>query len=162
VSESSATSLQVRLATNADLPFIVHGATKLAELEQGDVTLPLKADFPERIERYFADLSNNPAALLLIAERQGKPLGYIAGSLQEMPNDFTEVALHGLIQVLWIEPEARRLKLGQSLLQLFEATLREQGVHHIDLQYAYSNVSAAEFWNHCGYRPVSSVMRKVL
>lgn len=158
----SRTDLTVRLAVPADLPFIVAGAQALATLEQGDSGLPLKADFAERLQRYFQQLLDTPSALLLIAEHDGKPLGYIAGSLQTMPNDFTDVVLYGLIQVLWVNEEARRLQLGQTLLGLFEATLREQGVHHVDAQHASSNLPAAGFWQKNGYHPVSITVRKLL
>lgn len=163
MSESRTGELAVRLATVADLPFIVRGASALAEQEsQQGMTLPLQPDFPQRIEQYFANLIALPTALVIIAERQGKPLGYIAGSLQSMPNDFTTAALYGLVQVLWIEPEARRLQLGKTLVEMFEATLRDQGVHHIDTQHAHSNLPAVLFWQHCGYAPVSTTLRKLL
>lgn len=157
--------LTVRLATTADLPFIVAGAKALAELEQADAALPLKADFEERLEQYFQHMLDTPSALMLIAESSiaGEPaLGYLAGSLQTMPNDFTNVALYGLIQILWVNESARRGGIGQTLLTLFEATLREQGVHHVDAQYARSNVPAAEFWQRNGYQPISVTVRKFL
>lgn len=162
MSQAKAEALSVRLATAADLAFIVNGARQLAELEHADSGLPLKSDFPDRLTHYFSHLLDTPAALILLAERNGCPLGYIAGSLQIMPNDFTELAIYGLVQVLWIEPEARRLQLGQTLLQLFETTLREQGVSHIDAQHAHSNLPAAEFWQKNGYRAVSVTVRKNL
>lgn len=163
----------VRLATPADLPFIVAGAQALAAQEQPDSGLPLKPDFEHRLTHYFQHLLATPSALLLVAEQalpeqqtdatnQRNLLGYIAGSLQTMPNDFTEVALYGLVQVLWVSESARRLHIGQTLLQLFEATLREQGVNHIDAQHASSNLPAASFWQKQGYRPVSATVRKAL
>ena len=163
VTLSAAGELSIRLATTADLPFIVAGAQQLAEQElQQGVSLPLQADFNVRIERYFAELIAAPTALVLIAERNGRLLGYIAGSLQAMPNDFTTATLYGHIQVLWIEQEARRLHLGKTLVDLFEATLRDQGVHHIDTQHAHSNLPAVLFWQNCGYAPVSTTLRKKL
>lgn len=159
---STSAALSARLATEADLPFIVHGAHELAALEQGDSGLPLKPDFDQRLESYFRNLLNTPAALLLIAERNGAPLAFIAGSLQPMPNDFTEVVLYGLIQVLWVEPDARRLRLGHTMLEMFEETLRAQGVSHVDAQHAHSNLPAASFWRNSGYNPVSISVRKQL
>ncbi|NQD38052.1 GNAT family N-acetyltransferase [Permianibacter sp. IMCC34836] len=160
---TSSGELAVRLATAADLPFIVRGACALAEqeAEQG-AALTLQADFPQRVERYFADLIASPTALVILAERQQQPLAYIAGSLQSMPNDFTTAALYGMIQVLWVEPDARRLQLGKTLVEMFEATLRDQGVHHIDTQHAHSNLPAVLFWQSCGYAPVSTTLRKML
>ena len=162
MTDTSRTDVSVRLAVPTDLPFIVTGAQALAMLEQTDAGLPLKPDFAERLQQYFQQLLDTPSALILIAEQDEKPLGYIAGSLQTMPNDFTEVVLYGLIQVLWVSEEVRRLQLGQMLLELFEATLREQGVHHVDVQHASSNLPASAFWQKNGYRAVSVTVRKAL
>lgn len=154
--------IQIRLASVADLPFIVQGAQQLALLERNDAALPLRSDLEQRLQNYFQQLLDMPAALILVAEHNGRPCAYIAGSLQLMPNDFTEVSLYGLIQVLWVDESVRRHQLGQTLVTMFEHTLREQGVSHIDTQHARSNIPAEKFWLKCGYEPVSCTVRKML
>ncbi len=161
--DTASDDVTVRLATIADLPFLSHGACSLAQQEAEDPNaLPLAEDFASRIERYFANLISMPTALVLVAARGDKAIGFIAGTLQGMPNDFTTVNLYGLIQILWVEPEARRIHLGQTLVNLFEGTLRDQGVQHLDVQHAHSNLPAVLFWQHCGYAPISTTLRKKL
>jgi ribosomal protein S18 acetylase RimI-like enzyme len=89
-----------------------------------------------------------PAGLLLVATRQGAPVG--CGALRFHPGGPAEV------KRMWVSRAARGAGLGRRLLAELEAQARAHGVRVLHLETNRSLVEAIALYRSAGYREVSA------
>jgi GNAT superfamily N-acetyltransferase len=66
----------------------------------------------------------------------------------------------GYIAGVFVRSNARRAKVGQSLVEAAEQWLRGQGITTMELHVLHSNEGARRFWEKEGYEPLTLGMRK--
>jgi aminoglycoside phosphotransferase (APT) family kinase protein/GNAT superfamily N-acetyltransferase len=90
-----------------------------------------------------------PAGLLLVATRDGEPVG--CGALKFHPKD-------GIAEVkrMWVSPAARGLGLGRRLLAELEAQAAGQGVRRLRLETNRNLTEAIAMYRTAGYREVAA------
>ena len=127
--------------------------------------LPLADDIEQLIEDWLMNLITDNNSLIIIAsdEATNPPLnlGFIVGLLQLQPNNFTQFNMHGVIQMLWVDPKQRKKNLASQLLIHMEDTFKNLKVPYCDIQYSDTNKEAEAFWDKAGYTKVSHSCRKI-
>ncbi len=113
-----------------------------AELDQRfdtgfDPAASISADFGELIE---------PAGLLLVARREGRPIG--CGALKFHADQPAE------IKRMWVSGEARGLGLGRRLLHELEAEASRRGATIVRLETNRSLAEAISLYRSAGYDEV--------
>jgi ribosomal protein S18 acetylase RimI-like enzyme len=122
----------VREATAADEPAI------LAFME---------AIFEERWNRPWSRPEFTPAELdgklVLVAEEDGKPIGFAYGQV------FATGFAH--LNIAYVRPEHRRQGVARALTAAFAAGAREQGAEHVTLDVDLSNEAGRAVWQRLGF-----------
>ena len=92
-----------------------------------------------------------PETSLLVAEdAPDKPAGYVFTSTHE---DYFTHERHAHVEVLAVEPAARRRGVGQTLMAAAEEWARSRGYRRITLNVFAQNERARQFYDRLGYQP---------
>lgn len=107
----------------------------------------------EGYARFFKSELENPAAVLLVAEpADGTVLGYAYARME--PVDYQSLlGPCGKLHDIFIDPSARRLGVGKSLLRAAVAALAERGAPRVVLATAVQNEAAQSLFVAAGFRP---------
>jgi ribosomal protein S18 acetylase RimI-like enzyme len=97
-------------------------------------------------------LANDPAVRILVAEKSGHLVGYLAGKFDRRPRGRPRRVGH--IMETYVIPEFRRTGIACILVIEFLDGLRRQGAEDVKVQYVMGNRVAMSFWNRLGFRPL--------
>ena len=100
--------------------------------------------------------------LVLIAELDGAPVGYILASLQAPHVRESPIERIGHISHCFVETAGRRRGVTRRLVAAAEEWFRDQHIRYVELSYMTGNRLAAMTWPRLGYLPVRTVARKDL
>jgi GNAT superfamily N-acetyltransferase len=92
-------------------------------------------------------------AWLLIAEREGSPVGFAFFRVGESDWSFETDERMGELEALSVEPELRRWGIGSMLMEQVEQRLADAGVGFIGLTVIAGNEDALRFYERWGMAP---------
>ena len=145
--------VNVRRATTSDLPAASELAGRLARMHHE--TDPERFFLPERVVEgyawWFERVLQDPEAVLLVAEVEGKVLGYAYGALSERDWNLLLDA-HGAIHDLYVADGERRRGTGEALLRAILTELDRLGAERIVLSTMPSNLPAQRLFARFGFR----------
>lgn len=164
MNSSDAPPLTIRPATPADLPAIGRlGAMLVRQHHDFDSRRFLSAT-PQTEHAYASFLGSqldNPKIVVLVAERDGKVLGYAYAGVEG--HDY--MSLRGPAGVLYdivVDPAARRHGVGRRLLDATLSDLGKRGALQMVLSTAVQNEPAQRLFARAGFRPTMIEMTKEL
>jgi GNAT superfamily N-acetyltransferase len=102
----------------------------------------------------YSEWLRRPGAFALVAEDDGRPVGYALVGMNE-PGDDTHqtreryAELHSLL----VLPAYRGSRLGTRMMQAVHVELRSLGVREMVIGVMVGNPEAARFYERFGYRP---------
>ena len=159
-------AVRIRDAGDADRDLLFRFHRCLYEAHRDRVVAP--EDLPliayRDYERILADdldgLLRDRNTHVLIAEREGEPVGYITGrvtveSRRVLPR-------RGVIEDWYVEEAARGAGVGRQLLEALEARFRDAGCQVIESATWSGNESARRTHDALGFREIRVIYRKVL
>jgi len=151
-------SWQVRGAEPADAEGIAAAVAELL-VELGGTPPPAQA----MREATRALLEDPGSGAILVAEAEGELIGVLAGSWQSaihIPGPY------GLIQDLWVRPDARSMAVGAALLAAMRERAAKLGVRRLEVglpKESFAGLPATEsFYRANGFEPLGQRMRMVL
>jgi ribosomal protein S18 acetylase RimI-like enzyme len=151
MSEATQPPVNYRLATEADFPVLVEFYTKLNQFfYQVGYRLP----HPENVGEVWLDSFRRTLGRFSrvdIAELDGRVVGFMLSRIKRVPAYMGGV-LVGELSDMWIEPEARRLGIGDKLSRLALNWLREQGVHSVEIQVLRDNEASWKLYERMGFK----------
>jgi ribosomal protein S18 acetylase RimI-like enzyme len=158
------TDFNFREATMADLELLVTWTSELMRHERLDesIELPLANDIDGKLNTWLAGLVEDNNCLVIMAEDAKGPCGLAIAAIQAQPNGFTPFEMHGVIQMVWVEPALRKQGLANILVGYIEQTFKALKVPYCEIQYSATNKEAEGFWAKMGYQVVSHNSRKML
>ncbi len=111
-------------------------------------------DAEKVMRRFLADLSSSSHSCLLIAEKNGKMVGFLSGELREgspafKPNTWAAV------EDVYVAPDHRSLGAGHALFEEYQKWAQRKGANGVSLQVAAGNARARKFYEELGFREVS-------
>ncbi len=136
--EGSANEVVYRPATEADFPAVAAMYAKLdALLRQHTYTFPAV----ENVGMLWLDMFRRTLgrfSVLYVAEYQGQVVGFIVARVKRVA-EYLGGVMVGELKDMWVEPEVRRLGIGEKLLRLAIEWCREQKVYSIETQVLLGN-----------------------
>lgn len=106
----------------------------------------------EGYARFLASQLDADDAIVLVAERDGHVVGYVYAAVEPLSwKDLRDEA--GYIHDLLVVDDARRLGVGDALLDRAIAWLRERGMPRVLLGTAAQNDTARRLFERRGFRP---------
>jgi ribosomal protein S18 acetylase RimI-like enzyme len=153
--------ITVRSAAEVDLPALGRMGAALARLHHAwDEARFMLPDEVERGYRWWlGEELRNPEAVVLVAERDGKVVGYAYGRLEE--RDWNALLdPHGGFHDLWVDEEARQAGAGRMLAEAMIERLTTRGAPRIVLMTATANQAAQKLFASLGWRPTMLEMTR--
>ena len=117
--------------------------------------------WPRRRALYESVLGR-PDAFLLLATRDGRPVGYVVAHVHEGADDTWPTGDRiGEIESLALVPTERGGGLGSLLMDAAEERLADVGAHDVLLHVLVGNDDARRFYERRGMSPVMTTMLKL-
>jgi len=88
---------------------------------------------------------------LYVAELDGAIVGFVTFTIEQ--GRYAQTVTTGVVENLYVEPEARRRGIGSALLATAEAHLEDSGATVITMEAMADNDAARAFYNRHGYTP---------
>jgi ribosomal protein S18 acetylase RimI-like enzyme len=107
-------------------------------------------DAKERAVKYVSGTLGLPKALLLVATKGEKVIGFLRAELRERL--FYEPHIEGHITEMYVLPEFRRTQMGEEILQRGTSELVKLGAEIIVGDLASRNEIAVQFYTKRGFR----------
>jgi ribosomal protein S18 acetylase RimI-like enzyme len=109
-------------------------------------------DVVERYERWLPQRATDPHSVLLIAEVDTVPAGFLVGEvLDEIP--IYRITRYGFIHDFWVEPAFRRRGIGRMLVRDAVERFTAMGVAQVRGDTAEANPEARSTLEKLGFRP---------
>ena len=118
---------------------------------------PLADGLAEPVDRSFEHLLQDPDGLVVIGELDAYPFGFAAARVEEiLPQAKGEKV--GSIRLIYVEPGAREVALGEEMRDLVMDLLRERGISKFDAHVLPGHRLAKNFFEAGGFAARSIVM----
>ncbi len=124
--------LTLRQMETADLPQVV-------AIERASFTLPWSEG------SFRSDLTSNTAARLVVAEQEGRVIGYVG---------YWMIVDEAHISTLAVAPDDRRRGIGRTLLRAAWISARAEGAQQMTLEVRASNHAAQDLYRSLGFSEV--------
>ncbi len=123
--------------------------------------LPLRDDATEIWTRQLAGRLDSPVSVVLVSEAEdGALTGFLAAQIKRLPPHLTTGnAKVGFISEVFVEPAARRHKVGEALVAAAMAWFDRAEVGSVELHVVVGNDVARAFWERMGFTPELVQMR---
>lgn len=111
---------------------------------------PLADGLAEPVEASFRLLLEDPEALVVVSEVDGYPFGFAVARVEEiLPQAAGE--LIGSIRLIYVEPEAREIALGEEMRDYLLDLLRRRGITRFDAHVLPGHRLAKNFFEAGGF-----------
>jgi ribosomal protein S18 acetylase RimI-like enzyme len=117
-------------------------------------------DYACVLEDDMGALIADPNGYILIAESEGKPVGYITGRTMHEPRRV--LPRRGVVEDWYVHPKHRRRGIGAALLKQMEEHFRSAGCQVIESATWSSNEAARRVHNAKGFQEVRVIYRRRL
>lgn len=148
----------VRLAEPRDIPILIKFIRKFVSSSPYKT---MKFD-SERLRVFFKNIIEgvNPTGIVLVALKDGNPIGCIVGAYAEPVFSSDKVSTE---LGWWIEPEYRKTKASLYVFDAYEDWARRVGCSYVQSAYLPGiSPSLDRFYQRRGYRQVESSFLKTL
>lgn len=156
----------IKEATPANYPRIITMSFGIQKAEHEIVGYPMLP--PDQIsDRYIKAIIETATSRngeILIAEMDGKTVGYLIGYPKVDDDDLVDESFHRHAHIadLFVEPEARKLGIAKALMQTFEERMVEKGCKWMRIGVQTKNKIAVTAYENYGFEPLSMYMLKKL
>ena len=143
----------VRPARPDDLPAVSRLAAELVRLHHrlDPPRFLLVEPVEDGYQWFFSREIHRNEALILVAEDEGRIIGYAYGTLEPRNwNDLLDAC--GKLNDLYVDPTARRQGAGRALTTAMLTALRARGAPRVVLLSAWGNPDAHAFFEAMGFR----------
>ncbi|MFQ3565634.1 MAG: GNAT family N-acetyltransferase [Aggregatilineales bacterium] len=112
-----------------------------------------------RYARRLIDHLEDPMACVLVAEFDGRVIGYVLGVVVELAPEMFQQEASGFLADLYVDAGHRRLGMGRALVSALASWFAERGLSYFEWHAAVRNPEAIAFWRAIGGRDVMVRMR---
>jgi ribosomal protein S18 acetylase RimI-like enzyme len=151
----------IRPAGRADRAILVAFLQQLQDAERA--IHPSRLPGVEVADAYYETLTGRQADIL-IAESEGRPVGFVAGWLDEDPDPLQSAdwRRHGAISDLFVTSDHRGEGVGQRLLRAISDRLQARGARRLRICSLASNAPAVAAYHRFGFTPFEITLDKPL
>jgi GNAT superfamily N-acetyltransferase len=114
----------------------------------------LRPDADERFQRWLCTASEDPRALVLVAEEGGRIIGFL-GTLVESDVPIYACDEYAVVFALWVEPAHRRHGAATALLELAAREYAAMGIRQIRIRTATANTVGRAMLERAGFSPAT-------
>jgi ribosomal protein S18 acetylase RimI-like enzyme len=125
--------------------------------------VPVRADEDTKrlVRALYLEWLGRPDSFALIAELDGRPVGYVIGFVEE-PSEIWDTGRIGHIDSFLVSPEVRGQGVGRLLLEKAYDEMRRAGARTVGLDVVSTNEGARRFYEREGFVPTFLQMYRAL
>ena len=147
-----------RLADAADVPALMRLYRGLeVEMTALHPMWPLADGLAEPVESSFERLLGDPEALVVMGEIDGYPFGFAMARIEEILPQAAGERI-GSIRLIYVEPEAREISLGEEMRDYLIDELRRRGISRFDAHVLPGHRLAKNFFEAGGFSARAIIM----
>lgn len=125
-----------------------------------DARLPQAApNGPLLYAKALYDHLNNPETCVLVAEADGRAIGYVLGVVADMTSSFFTHKAAGFIADIYVRTDFQRQGIGRQLVLAIREWFTQQGVNSAEWYVSAKNEPAQAFWRALDGTPLLMRMR---
>ena len=153
-----ASNVHYREANEADFPAVINMYGKIDQfLREFTYTFPEVQNVGELwLEMFRRTLGR--FSVLYVAEYQEKIVGFIVARVKRVP-EYLGGVMVGELKDMWVEPDVRRLGIGEKLLRMAIEWCRRQQVYSVEAQILMGNVPIIKLIEYLGMKKELSQFR---
>jgi hypothetical protein len=150
--------IAARVAEPRDIPRLV-GLYRGLEEEMTALhpMWPLADGLAEPVESSFAELLGDPESIVVIGELEGYPFGFIWARVEQLLPQAGGAEV-GSIRLIYVEPEAREVSLGEEMREYTMGLLRQRGISLFDAYVLPGHRLVKNFFEAGGFSARSIIM----
>lgn len=118
---------------------------------------PLADGLAEPVESSFRLLTEDPEALVVVGEVDDYPFGFAVARVEEILPQAAGERI-GSIRLIYVEPEAREIALGEDMRDLLMDLLRRRGITRFDAHVLPGHRLAKNFFEAGGFSARAIIM----
>jgi len=118
---------------------------------------PLADGLAEPVESAFRLLIEDPEALVVVGEVDDYPFGFAVARVEEILPQAAGERI-GSIRLIYVEPEAREIALGEDMRDRLMALLRRRGITRFDAHVLPGHRLAKNFFEAGGFSARAIIM----
>jgi GNAT superfamily N-acetyltransferase len=118
-------------------------------------------DGHDRFKEFINGHMNSETWCVLVAERDGEPVGYCLATLAKYPPVF-ENRDYGTVFDLAVTERYRRNGIGERLYDTVQMWFADYGVHRIEVRVVVLNETSTAFWRKMGFKPYVEIAFKTI
>lgn len=120
---------------------------------------PAAPNGARRYARRIVDRLADPFTRALIAEIDGKPVGYVLGMVADFTPEIFDQEPSGFLADIYVDDQYRRFGVGKALVDALAAWFTSRGLAYFEWHVAARNPAGMAFWKAIGGRSVMIRMR---
>ncbi|MES2631034.1 MAG: GNAT family N-acetyltransferase [Patescibacteria group bacterium] len=126
-----------------------------------DTNLNIEWPYQEAGENYFRRRITGEHGVCFVAERNGRIIGYVAGSVKK-EIDKPDTILRSELENIYVEEDSRSKGAGKLLTEELIKWCKKNGAKSILVEAYHHNLDAIKFYENTGFRPYSTKLEKDL
>lgn len=152
----------IRRAEQKDIETIQEFGSKLLNYERKNFDSSLDSDwaFSDEAKAEYLDAIQNK--YVSIAETDGRPIGFLIGSIIEPKISDARQIKQAYLQNLYVNENFRKAGVGKDLVENFKEYCRNEGVKRLNVSVLAANEVAVNFYNTVGFKPRSLNLSQAL
>jgi ribosomal protein S18 acetylase RimI-like enzyme len=127
------------------------------EMEGLHTMWPVADGLDEPVSESFQDALDEPGTIVVIGEIEGYPFGFLMARVERLLAQ-ADGELVGSIRLIYVDPEAREVALGEEMRELALGILRERGITKFDAHVLPGHRLAKNFFEAGGFSARSIIM----
>jgi ribosomal protein S18 acetylase RimI-like enzyme len=153
--QTRADTVTLRRATADDVDALVELWLELTDFHVAlDSYYTRKPDATGLMRDYFAKQIEVETAVVIVAETDGRVVGYLMAEPSTRPPVFEgNSAL--MISDTCVKPDHRRLGIGKAMVDELISIARNRSIDRVEVGYSARNEVSIAFWTKIGFRPFS-------
>jgi ribosomal protein S18 acetylase RimI-like enzyme len=144
--------IKIRRAELSDLAKIQELNLELfkKERQEYDETLDEKWTFSEAGTKFFSNMVNDENNCAFVAEKDGRIIGYLAGSINKN-HSWRKINKKAELENMFVLQEYRGQGFGGELVKNLKDWCKEKGVEKISVSASAANLDAIKFYKKQGF-----------
>ena len=155
--------ITIRKAKTEDLKVIQDLNNKLCAKENKEFDPTVNPHFAttESGERYFRKCLESDDRLVLVAEEDKQPVGYLAGGIEEVGN-FRNILNMCEVDNMWVDEKYRSQGVGKQMMNAIEKWAKEKGIKRMRVIASSQNEKGIQFYKREGFNEYDLILEKDL
>ena len=151
--QTTAKAITLRMASVDDVNILVELWQELMNFHAArDSYYTCKPDAAELAVKYFEARIVDEKVTVLVAEVDGKVIGFLMAEPSSRPPVFEEKSTL-MITDTCVNSDYRRLGIGEAMVDELIRIAREQNIKRIEVSYSVENEVSTAFWKKIGFKP---------